>query len=218
MKRLIYILIISICLFPNLIKGSECTNEQRERLQKFADNVTYTLEEYEENGEIYFKVTFTGLSKELRIYNDRRYFYYYNYSNNPIDEISINVYPETIYQFEVNGSNTCLYKNLRTITINIPSFNKYYSDPKCNDARNLNICQKWAKVDLLYDEFIKKVDDYKEKQKENMNVPSDKKEENNDIDFLALYNKYYWPTFAGMICLLILLVILWIRENKKNRL
>lgn len=219
MKRLIYILIISICLFPSLIEAEECTDKDRTRLQKQADNVTYILEEYEEDGQTYFKTTFSGVSKEIRIYSDRRHFYYYNYSTNPIDEFDIDVYPGTLYKFTINGSNKCKYTDFRTITINIPYLNQYYNNPVCNGLQNLNVCQRWSNVNLSYEGVTKMVNEYKEKQNDKKNnTPSNTRDEKNNFDFMKLYNKLYWPTFIGLICVLILLIILWNKENKKNKL
>lgn len=217
MKRLIYILIISICLFPNLIKGSECTNEQRERLQKLADNVTYTLEEMN-NGN--FSISFYGLSDEIRIYNPMNWMYYRNVLNSKFGEVTIpDLTQDTTYRFEIHSAiNCCLVHNFRSITVFIPKQNPYYKDSVCEGVSNLTICQKWSKVDISYDEFVSRVNEYKEQQKDTINEIPIKENENNNFNFLDIYNKYYWPTFIGMISLLVLLIILWIRQNKKNKL
>ncbi len=107
---------------------------------------------------------------------------------------------------------------LKTITINAPNYNPYYNDPICEGLNNLSICQKWSKVELDYEGFVKKVNEYKEKNKETISKNPNTEIQNNKFDFFDIYNKYYWPTFVGMICLLILLIILWIKQNKKNRL
>ncbi len=217
LKKVLFGLIV-IIFSCNRVYASECSNEDRVRLQKFADNITYTLEEYEENGEKYFKVIFTGLSKEIRIYSDRRRFYYYNFSDNLFDEVDLKVYPGKIYQFTINGVNTCKYNDFRTITINIPNYNPYYSDEVCKNTREYKLCQKWTTIDMSYEEFVSKVTKYKKKQQEVIDDNPISENATNNFNFLDIYDKYYWPTFIGLICLLILLIILWIRQNKKNRL
>lgn len=219
MKKIVFCIISLLFMFPMGIKAYECSNEDKERLQKLANNISVSYEEYEENGKTYFKAIFAGLSKEIRIYSDRRHFYYYNYSNNLFDEVELQVYPGNTYQFTINGSETCKYNDFRTITINIPNYNPYYEDDVCRNAREYKLCKKWvSNNEISYDEFVSKVTEYKKQQGE---VIADNSTEENGINgftFLDIYNKYYWPTFVGMICSLILLILLWIKQNKKNRL
>ena len=220
MKRLIYILIISICLFPNLIKAEECTNKDRTRLQKQADNVTYILEEYEEDGQTYFKATFSGVSKEIRIFNNGTLLSYYNLSDDFVNEIVVKrMIPGKKYIYDIYGSNNCFFTSLRKVTVNIPKINKFYNDEVCKGISDYLLCQKFNDLNLEYDEFLNKVNNYKARKnikKDNETISNEKNE--NNFDFLKLYNKLYWPTFIGLICILILLIILWKKENKKNKL
>lgn len=217
MRRFVYILVISICLFPNLIKASECSNEDRARLQKFADNVTYTLEEMNDGS---FSISFYGVSDEIRIYNPDNLLYYRNILNSEIGETVINNLKfGSKYRFIIqSASMTCLMDRFRTITINVPSKNPYYNDSICENAKEYKLCQKWENVNVSYEEFTNKVNEYiKQKQTKPNDNPIIENNKNN-FDFFEIYNKYYWPTFIGMICLLILLIILWIKQNKKNKL
>lgn len=224
MKRILCGLIISFCLFPNIINALECSTSDKERLQRLASNITYTLEEYEENGETYFRATFTGLSKELRIYSDRKHFYYYNNTNNDIGEVELYpLYSGRTYQFTVNGHSTCSYNNFRTITISIPNYNPYYNDPVCNNAREYKLCQKWFDSgEISHDEFTNSVSEYIKAKKDNNNGEggngnlTDPFEFN--FDFGKFYKLVYFPSLVVTIILLILLVIFWNKENKKNRL
>lgn len=222
MKRLVYILVISICLLPSLTKGLECSNEDRTRLQKLADNVTYTLEEYQKDGKMYFKTIFSGVSEDIMIYSNQKfkYYLYTNYDGNYFGDLDADILNTGVTSsFYVYGSSqNCGIMKLRSITINTPSFNPYYNDPVCKGFNNLSICQKWAKVELGYEDFAARVNKYKEQNKEVISTNPNVKDDNDEFDFFDIYNKYYWPTFIGMICLLILLIVLWIKQNKKNRL
>lgn len=221
MKRILYGLIIGFCLIPNIV-NAECNPSDKERLQKLANNISVTLEEYEENGGTYFKATFTGLSKELRIYSDRKHFYYYNYSNNVIDEVELHVYSGRTYQFTVNGNSTCPYNNFRTITISIPSYNPYYKDQICDNASEYRLCQKWYQNDLSYDEFINDVNNYISNRQNNdsngNNAGNSYDDYYFDFNFGRFYRLVYFPSLVVTIILMILLVIFWNKENKKNRL
>lgn len=215
MRRIIFGLIVSFCLLPIFVKA-ECSNNDKERLQKLANNVTYTIDE-NVNGT--FKVTFAGLSDDVRIFNPRNMGYYRNLSNSKVGEVSIDQLQQgETYQFYVYSATTsCVIDRFRTITINVPNINPYYNDDICKNARNYSLCQKFTEVNLSYDEFVQNVSNY---IKENGSQGSTIKPQDTakPFNFLKFYKKYYWPTFIGMILIFIVIIILWIKENKKNKL
>lgn len=214
MRKVIMCLIL---LFPFCIKAYECSDEDRERLQKLANNVSMILEE---NSDHVFSVTFTGVSKEIRIYNAMNLSYYRNLSNNEIGETTINNLVQNMtYRFEIYSSmNTCIMDKFRVITINVPRINPYYQDDICSEIKEYSLCQKFTPVNLSYDEFVKKINKYKEMNKQREVIKVDNVSEDSYFIFLKFYNKYYWPMFIFVICIFVLLVILWKKESKKNRL
>lgn len=215
MRKIIFGIIISFCLLPNLVKA-ECSLENREILQKLANNITYTTDE-NENGT--FKVTFAGLSDDVRILNPRNLAYYRNLSDSKVGEVSIDQLKQgEIYQFYVYSATTsCVIDRFRTITINIPKINPYYNDEICNEAKSYSLCQKFTEVNLNYDEFVQSVRDYI-KNNNRQNIDINQNDNTKTFNFFKFYNKYYWPTFIGMILILVVIIILWIKENKKNKL
>lgn len=212
--------ILTLIIIPNSIKAYECSNTDKERLQKLANNVSVSYEEYENN--LYFlNVIFSGVSNEITISNDQRHEYliYANLNNSYFGEVkSYGLDSGKNYTFSIYGTKKCIFQKLRTITIQIPSYNIYYKDNVCQNAREYYLCQKWMTANLSYEEFTKKVNDY-------ISIRDNKKENNNDnsnemkqFDFFQFYEKYYVPTFIMMIFILIILILLWIKENKKNNL
>lgn len=215
MKKVLFIIAILTLAIPIYSKAYQCSNSDMDYYQKLSDNVSPTIEE-QENGT--FSVIFSGVSKSIRIYNTKNGAYYWNLTPNFIGETRIDGLKlgET-YSFEIYSfSEICLLKKFRIITVNIPNKNPYYNDAICLNAKDYSLCQKWTTIDISYEEFVQKVNDYIKKNE-------DIKKDNNTIetkkfDFFTFYQKYYWPTFIGMICILILLLILWFKENKKNKL
>lgn len=205
--------ILTLIIIPNSIKAYECSNTDKERLQKLANNVGIAIEEQNDNK---FSATFTGVSKEIEIYNPITYLYNYNVSDDVFGETTINnLKPGNTYKFKIYGYSKCYYETLRTITVNIPTLNKYYDDQICQNAREYALCQKWVTSNLTYEEFTNKVNDYilnRDSKKDNIDNDNNAK----NFDFFQFYEKYYVPTFIAMICILIILILLWIRENKKN--
>ena len=216
MKRFIYIL-ICLMIFPTIISAA-CIGEEKDRLQKFANNITYTLEEVPIADNVYFKATFTGLTTGVSLF-DPISFQYYNYtgSNETTGEIEINSLSSgRSYMFSIYGTGNCSSEKIRTITINTPYYNKYYDDPICEKAKNYSLCQKWVQNDLNYEQFTAKVNEY---IKQNTVKPNDNPVvDNNIFDFLEFYHKYYWPLLIGLIVVFIVLIIIWNIQNKKNKL
>lgn len=220
MKRILYGLIIGFCLIPN-INALECNSSDKERLQKLANNISYAIEEYEENGEIYFKATLTGVSKELTIYNGTKLKYYWNTSADYIGEVNIDsIKTNSKIKLELYGNYTCLYDTVREITIVTPGYNRYYGDSICDNASEYKLCQKWYQNDLSYDEFINDVNNYISNKKDNNgnNTGSSYDDYYFDFNFGRFYRLVYFPSLAVTVILIILLIVFWNKENKKNRL
>lgn len=213
MRKVIMCLIL---LFPFCIKAYECSNTDMERYQKLANNVSFVIEE-QENGT--FSVVFSGVSKDIRIYNPNSRTYYWNLTPNYIGETRAdNLNVGKTYNFEIfTFSDICLLKKFRIITVNIPNKNPYYEDEICKDASEYSLCQKWTKVDISYNEFVKKVSEYIKNKNNNRENDTDNIK-TKTFDFFEFYERYYWPMFICMICILGVLIILWIKENKKNKL
>lgn len=206
---------IFILLFPLSIKAYECSSADKERLQKLANNISVTLNE-NDNGT--FTATFTGISNEIKIYSFKDNMYFYNNTMLELGEVGINKLKNNAnYKFEVYGYSKCYQNNFRTITINTPAINPYYTDNLCQKAKDFSLCQKNVAVDMPYNEFVEKVNEYiNDNEKKDIKKDDVKKDE--FWDFMDFYNKYYWPTFIVVICVFAVIVILWMKENKKNKL
>lgn len=215
MKKVLFIIAILTLAIPIYSKAYQCSNSDMDYYQKLSDNVSPTIEE-QENGT--FSVIFSGVSKSIRIYNTKNGAYYWNLTPNFIGETRVdNLNLGETYSFEIyTFSEICLLKKFRIITVNIPNKNPFYDDEVCLNARDYSLCQKWATVNITHDEFVQKVNDY---IKKNNNTKKDTNSvDTKKFDFFTFYQKYYWPTFIGMICILSLLIFLWAKENKKNKL
>lgn len=214
MKRIICFVLLLFC-FPCFVLADSCNGDEKERIQKFANNITTTIEEaIDAEGNITFNVTFSGVSNELRIFKDNTSNYYTNY-NDYIDSVTVyGLTQGSTHIFKVYGKDVCVFNNIRNITINLPVYNRYYNEAICAEARDYRLCQKWVEVDVSYEEFAELVNKHiAEQKKDNIN--------DNQITknlFFEFYQKYYWVCMGALILFLILLIYLWIKENKKNKL
>ena len=219
MKKIALIVFTCCLIIPGIAFADECSYQDKQRLQKLANNVTYTVEEgynmlAEKDGT--FIITFAGVSDEL-FFADSLSNLRVNYMDYNMGEFSVsNIDGGQTYQMRVYGRNTCEHTTIRTITINLPVLNIYYGDPICNDAREYSLCSKYNSTLISYEEFVYKVEEYKKNRVLNNNT-----NDNTSIEeprWYQIYRKYYWPALISLIIVLGILIFLWIKEQKKNAL
>jgi len=166
MKRIKVILFVFslLMVMPNTIYAL-CDYKEKSELQSLAGNLNFTYN-YEENGEginsnVKFSITITNMHPNLYIV-DQTNIQVYNYNDN--GEIVIDGYsPGSTIQFIVYGNTTnCMSVELMNNYITLPSYNHFYRDTVCDGVSNYKLCNRWTKVDMSYDEFKRKVEQYKE--------------------------------------------------------
>ncbi len=216
MKKIMTI-IIALFMFIPYASADICNNVQYEVLQKLANNITTYFEPItDENGYKKFDLVFVGLSPDIRVLNKNTNDTYYSTNNYYLAErTATNLTPGETYSFDIRGMEVCYFQTFRTITIKMPKFNPYSQDPICEDAKNYSLCQKWTNVNVDYDTFIKRVEEYKKQQ---IQTQSTTTTSSNKITFYEIYRKFYWPTLIITIIIFIILCYLWVKENKKNKL
>ena len=214
MKKKI-ILLTLLVLFPVSSKALDCSYAEQARLRNIASNVT-TSYEYVENGDdVSFNVILTNITNEMYIqdYLDRNNENNKNYYYNGTNEIKITGYtPGTNVRYLIYPTKgNCTSSYLANKYVNLPYYNKYYKDPLC-DGKTYSICNKWAKVNYTYDEFVKKINELDKKdeiQKEEI------KEEKSIFDIISKFIfDYYIFIIAGGV---VIVVITSIIKKKKSR-
>lgn len=204
------ILICLIILFPICVKGAICSNADKVRLQKLAQNITTDYDYEEKDGNVIFSFNFHNLNNDLYLVdtkNDKRYYY----SGEKLTLGGFN--SDTTYKFGVRSSNVlCDSSVLYYIYITTPAYNPYYNDPICNGI-SYKYCNKWQKNTFSYEEFIKNVEDFKIINKEIIGE--------NDVKglfdiILDFYIKYYYIILP--IFIVIIIIYIFIIDRKKNNL
>ena len=213
MKYLKYILCL-IVLFPISVKGALCDNSTRVRIQKIAQNITTGYDYVEQNGTVVFSINFYNLSNDIYLVDTKSGNKYY-YSGNTLTIGGFN--SDTNYKFAVRSSNVlCDSSAYYYIYVALPAYNKYYNDPVCNGV-NYKYCNKWQKNTLSYDEFIKNVENFKNKK----DIIIDNDEVNKGIFDLILdfyINNYYIVLPSLIFIIIIYIVIKSIIDRKRNSL
>lgn len=203
MKGIKKILVFSLLLFiPNIV-NAECSYNEKVRLQSLASNLsfTYNYKEIDNGNQFYginFSITITNLEPELYIVDESKgNVYYYNNKK----EVTSDDYTDGItVGFKVYAnSGSCKGEYLITNYVTLPPYNRFYRDPICNGVNNYHLCNRFSRVTLSYDDFIKEVTNYKEQLNKPDEVP--KKEKDNEIieKVISFLSKYSFYLFGGII-------------------
>lgn len=190
MKKIIIIFVLMLLIPIAKVKGFYCTYVEIAQLKKIASNVTYYYEYSEKNGEITFDITLVNLNKDI-YFTDSTNNKKYEYTQNEIkltgyksgETVIYTFYPVNIY---------CQDESLYTMRITLPSYNPFYGDEVCKGLENYSLCQKWANHNLTYDQFVKKIEQYKNSIKEE-EKDNDQEETNDAFNYIIqfLVNYYY---------------------------
>ena len=202
MKEIKFLFIFSLLMFIPHLVNAECDFKEKGKLQSLASNLNFTYNYKQKDDDenfpgIEFSVTVANLRPELYIVDlNTKKTYYYNENK----EVTIDGYSDGIsVRFAVYAnSGNCKDQHLITNYVSLPSYNRYHIDKVCEDVTGYQLCNRWSRVTLSYDTFVKKVTNYKKSLPEDtiddVVVQDDFVEK--IIDFLSNYSFYL---FGGII-------------------
>lgn len=203
-----YLLVLLLCLLPASTKAL-CTSSDKARLKKIMSNINISYDYEMVKNNAIFSIKFSNLSPEL-YFTDQYGNYYTQYDAN--NEIVLNNFSDgKSYSFAFYATGKCNKEKIGTLYATTPTYNPYYKLSVCNNAREFELCQKWVSHSLSKDEFINKVNEYK-----NKNGIIDDTEVNKKIsviDFAMSFIRMYGLYIAGAI-IIVIIVIKFIRYKK----
>lgn len=207
-KKFKYLLVLLLCLLPISTKAL-CTSSDKARLKKIISNINISYDYEMVRNNAIFSIKFNNLSPEL-YFTDQFGNYYTQYGDN--NEIVLNNFSDgKSYMFAFYGVNSCTNEKVGNLYVTTPTYNPYYKLSVCDNAREFELCQKWVSHSLSRDEFINKVNEYK-----NKNGIIDDSEVNKTIsviDFAISFIRMYGLYIAGAI-IIVIIVIKFIRYKK----
>lgn len=185
-KILIFLLLFIIIPFK---VNAECSEEEKIRISKLANNITSSIEYNEETNS--FTVTFLNLTGGFLIEDDNTKL---NYQSD--FELNINDLKSGNHKFNIYDISGCYQNEVLTKNIKIPFYNQYYNSKECNDFQEYTYCSKWLQDNITYNTWKKKVDSYKKNvvEEESEIIEENKKSILDNIsDFLlSTYVDYYY--------------------------
>lgn len=192
-----FIMLIVIFLIPKTINADEiytCDYKQRARHNSIALNIVFNLDFIEENNAVEFVVTISNLHPEIKIVDVvNAKTYKYNSIDETPKEIRLSGYKDGVtIRYELHSKDVICPSNLLfNKFINIPSYNKYYNDPICNDVKEFVLCKKWVKNNRNYEQFKTEVNNYKKKIIEEKQKEEDINKTNNQFIQFLINNYVY---------------------------
>lgn len=229
MKRVFkLILLFALFAIPEIVNAS-CDSTELYRLKQIANNVSYKYDYIETKSndgysDVTFTITVSNVFDELYVVlakddtSDETQKVLLNKSNNEV--VVKDIKPGTNQRFEIYASSKsmCLNDKLSSFYVNIPSFNRFYSDTLCDNSKEHEYCKKWVNVRVSKEEFVKELTNYNESKKNEGEIkgeysPSERKYE--DLENLILFlNQYVFYVCIPLIIICIILITYL--KNKDN--
>lgn len=185
---------------PFKVWGINCDFQDVARYQALASNIKFNYEFVEDNKT--FNIIITNMPDELYLENTSSG-EVFSYRTIGSSETVLYGYNSGSYRFRiVPYDEACYGSTVGNGYVTLPYYNAYYNDSVCNGAESYRLCQKWNKVELSYDEFVKNVESYKKSLKKEEVIT---KEEVNEEDFL---NKIIVGFLDNYIIILVSIIII----------
>lgn len=216
MKKILFLILLNVIFMtPKALTYGNCSASDVSRMRKIVSNINISYDYVMFEGEPVFSVTINNLTNDIYFYDMSTKQKYYYWQTNA-GEITIYNYKISsgTYRFYSNDSR-CPNINLGSKYYSFPDYNKYYSDPLCQDASDLNLCQKWVDVNYTRMEFESAVEEYKQSkiQQEEEQLQEDKEKSFSDY-FIELYIKYYYYFYGALIVVCLTIMIITDRKNR----
>lgn len=166
MKKILFI--IFMFAFMNVTYAEECTEEKLKELKQIADNIVIDTEfddRYIETQMYSFNlITIQGLKEDFYIYSkDMSILYEYKDNIDGKIEDTITSDIEELYVY----SDICPNEVIRKIKLSLKTYNPYSQYEECEgiSGDELDVCDRYYDKILSEDEFIEKINEYKNNNK-----------------------------------------------------
>lgn len=147
MKK-IYFLFLCFFIFP-LISHAECSYEDKRMYRNMADNINiiYQVKSTDSKGYPIFEIDITNLARGLMVIDMQTGIRYQIKDRDGYNLSISNITTSGEYELKVytdKNATECGVIDLRTLTIKLPKYNKYYTREECDGLTSYSVCQRWS--------------------------------------------------------------------------
>lgn len=216
MRKLIYTLLLFTFIPIDVgaiheVIDSRCTNSLKMSLREEAQEVVYRLSKTINDDDVSYTLYFYNLTENMQLIGPDEQIYY----GSKVE----NLKPGTTFviNFYASDKTYCAGYRIASKIIKVPYYNPYFGSELCRGYENYSLCKEDANVSLTEDEFIKKLDDYKESLKEKEeDETNDKIVIEDSFSIYDLFMSYRSYILGILVIILIALIIIEISKHKKN--
>lgn len=210
MRRIFKLFVVGVLFFQIQFVEAECSNQEITDLKKAAEAITMNSEFDRESVTfgVYdnYVVTVQGLMDNMYILSKDQSVGFY--PENAVDGVITNHISSVTDEFRVYSS-ACPDVNLRTIKLSMKLYNMYSDYEECEgiSGDELDVCGEFYDGNISYEQFIKKVEEYKN--------GSSSLSSGGIGNFFKDYAIYIG---LGLGALLVVIIVLILIRRKRNRL
>jgi len=216
MKKIIFLMFIVLFVPFNVnalhdILDPNCTVSLKTSLKEEANNLVYRFGRNEENGIVTFTLYFYNLSNNLRLSDSEG-----NIFNDEITGLKPGT--KATINISTSNNNACFGYKILTKIINVPYYNPYFGSEMCTGYEDYYLCKENINVSLTKDEFIDKLNEYKDGLKEGVKEEvEDKFEEMKKLNFFDYLYKYWIYIIIFVMVIGIFVIVNIIKKKNKER-
>lgn len=210
MKKII-ICIVLLLICPMLVNAA-CTNADLSQRRALVNNVNVIYEYRMENNIPVFYITVNNLTSDM-VLIDGNLKVHKGFSDSG-SELIIKTTNTGRYKLEIY-SYKCK-ESMGVKALNLPKYNKYYSNELCVGLEKYPLCQKWSNYVATEEQFakdIKKIQE-DEKKKEEIKQEQNPKEKNFFDKALDLFMDFWW---VPLVIVIVSAGIYYFVKNKQKK-
>ncbi len=160
-----YIILLIMFIFPHFVDALYCDLNKVTEYKSISSNVFYDIAFNEETKN--FEIDFYNLLDDMYIVHSN---IKYNLISNEqlggkIISIS-NLKEGTNQKFEIKKDMTYCENLMRVINLKLPYINTFYSDDRCTENKDFELCNKFLSNKITKTQFDKAIEEYIESKKE----------------------------------------------------
>ncbi len=205
MKKRVLFGLIWFLLGMDVVMAENCDSVDLSRLKSLANNVSISYEYLSDSDIINnYRIYLSEIADEIFVVNLTDDTYHEWHAKDLTDGIvSFDSDLETL-KFDIYSSNCIGSGSLRNISIELPRFNYYSLEDKCQEVKelNLDICDEWYQGKLDDFTFHEKIDKYIT--------------DNTKPTFFDFVIKYKFFILIFGVCLVLAVILLIIRYRKRS--
>lgn len=220
MKKLTYLLFLLLIIPIKVgaiheVIDSRCTNSLKTLLRNEGQEVIYRFSKVKNEDDVTYTIYFYNLTENMYMTDSSGNIY----TSSKIEKLK----PGTSFTFNLYASNKtyCEGYKIYSKTISVPYYNPYFGSDLCKGYEKYSLCKEDVNVTISQDEFVKKLNAYKESLKEveeeetdiNYNIEED---DFNLYEFITNY-KYYFILSLVIVTLGMIAVIIVKQIEKRKR-